>query len=197
MDVPLRAHTFNEVRYYLMVTPCQACGQGPWEIASPAALPPTGRAVAVRAHCRKCHAEREFSFVIEHEAPASGVDAETINPTDAPSRIVDLGQWLSLFYLLVESGAREQVAPEARMAQFRATLCLAEALKFYADDELPPASAFFSAQSAASFRDHPEGFARQKLRDMQGRLPTLGLMARRLKKEVQSRRRRWWRFWRP
>ena len=31
---PLRAHTFNEVRYYLMVTSCRACGKGPWEIGS-------------------------------------------------------------------------------------------------------------------------------------------------------------------
>jgi hypothetical protein len=196
VDEPLQAHTLNEVRYYLMVTPCQACGKGPWEVLTPngtAAAEPVGLA---RARCRHCGAEREFRFRCDAPSPTHGVEAETINPTDEPSRIVDLGEWLSLFYLLIEAAASQESKPATRREGYRAALCLAEALKFYGDDELPPASAFFSERSAAAYRQHPESFARQRLRDMQAKLPKLDAMHRRLQREDRGGRRGWWRFWR-
>jgi hypothetical protein len=195
MDQPLRAHTANEARYYLMVTPCEACGEGPWEVDETREAP-AGGVTAVRAVCRRCQASREFRFVCERDVPPGGSDAEMINPTDEPSGIIDLGQWLSLFYLLVESASSERSRAATRRIGYRAALCLAEALKFYtADDELPPEEAFFSEATKRIYREHPENFARQRLRDMQAKLPTLGAMARRISLD-HARRRRWWQFWR-
>lgn len=193
---PLRAHTFNEVRYYLMVTPCQECGKGPWEIEATNGADKPGRVSTVRARCKRCRGRRDFRFTCEASLPSHGVEAETINPGDEPSRIVDLGQWLSLFYLLVESAAAAKSKPATRRDSYRAALCLAEALRFYGDDELPPESALFTEHSAAVFRDHPENFARQKLRDMQTKLPSLGAMQRRIERDESTGRRQWWRFWR-
>jgi len=194
MTEPLRAHTYNESRYYLMVTPCGACGKGPWQIDAAEGPGPADAAVAIRAHCRQCNATREFRFICEFQTPEG--DAEALNPSDQPSRIIDLGQWLSLFYLLVESAAKEEVPSATRRTGYRAALCLAEALKFYGDDELPPPSAFFTETSARAFREHPEKFAKQKLRDMQSKLPPIAKMARRVARDGEPPRRKWWRFWR-
>ncbi len=194
MPEPLRAYTINEARYCLMVTPCADCGSGPW-VVEEFERGGAGAAGTVRAVCKHCGARREFRFIIEHEVPEEGPEAETINPTDAASRIVDLGQWLSLFYLLVESAASDRSRSSTRRTGYQAALCLAEAIKFYTDDELPPGEAFFSPATAQVYQEHPENFPRQKLRDMQARLPTLGAMARRISLDRRARR-RWWQFWR-
>jgi len=196
MDEPLQAHTFNEARYYLMVTACGACGHGPWEIDS--SEPPGGAAgpIAVKAHCARCGDERTFRFSCEFRSPSSGPESEQINPTRSPSRIVDLAQWLSLFYLLIERAASADGKVDARRGGFRAALCLAEALKFYGDDELPAESAFFSETSLVVFREHPEKFARQKLRDLRAKLPAIGVMARNIARDGRARPKRWWQFWR-
>ena len=103
---------------------------------------------------------------------------------------------MSLFYLLVESAAKEDAPTATRRTGYRAALCLAEALKFYGDDELPPRSAFFTETSARAFSEHPENFAKQKLRDMQSKLPPIAKMARRVARDEASPRPKWWRFWR-
>jgi len=194
MEEPLQAYTINEAHYYLMVTACKACGKGPWTIDATDKDPAAG-IVTLRAKCKNCQGARDFAFVCEHEVPPSGPEAEIVNPSDSPSRIIDLGQWLSLFYLLVETAAREPSRPETRRLGYRAALCLAEAMKFYTDDELPPAEAFFSPETARVFQEHPENFARQKLRNMQAKLPMLGAMARRISLDEKAQR-RWWQFWR-
>lgn len=196
MDEPLRANTFNEVRYYLMVTPCRACGKGPWEIDSTETPSPPDQITTVNAHCKHCRTQQSFTFACENEPQPANADTDCINPTGAPSRIIDLGQWLSLFYLLVESAASEGSRPGARQSGYQAALCLTEALKFYRDDELPPESAFFSSATAAAFREHPEKFARQKLQDMRAKLPALNVMARHIERDGRTKRRGWWRFWR-
>ena len=196
MDEPLRAHTFSEVRYYLMVTPCPTCGKGPWEIDSAETPSPPDQITTVNAHCKHCGTQQSFTFICENEPQPANADTDCINPTGAPSRIIDLGQWLSLFYLLVESAASEGSRPVARHSGYQAALCLTEALKFYRDDELPPESAFFSPATAAAFREHPEKFARQKLQDMRAKLPALNVMAHRIERDGRTKRRRWWRFWR-
>ena len=142
-----------------------------------------------------CGSEQTFRFLCESDPPESGPDQERINPTDRPSRIVDLAQWLSLFYMLAESAASKRDKTATRQAGFAAALCLAEALKFYGDNELPPVSAFFGSNSMAAFHEHPANFARQKLRDMQARLPALNTMAEHIEKDRHARRKRWWQFW--
>ena len=194
MEESLQAHTINEAHYYLMVTACLQCGKGPWVIEATDESPADGTKT-LRAKCKNCQVSREFKFAVQHAVPASGPEAEMINPGDEPSSIIDLGQWLSLFYLLVESAAKQPSRPEARRLGYRAALCLAEAMKFYSDNELPPEEAFSSPETARIFREHPENFARQKLRDMRAKLPMLGAMARRIAQDEKGRR-RWWQFWR-
>ena len=196
MDEPLHAHTFNEARCYLMVTACAACGGGPWEIVATEQPDDVRDTTLVTACCRNCRARRTLAFLCEHEPPEQGPQAECLNPTDAPSRIIDLGQWLSLFYAQVEAASGTRPAAKAtRREGYRAALCLAESLKFYGDgpEELPPASAFFTQASADAFREHPEKFARQALRDMQARLPSLATVARKIQRDRRAGRDGWWR----
>jgi len=205
---PLRAHSWAEAYLYLKVTPCRACAQGPWELQvaeRPAAVeppPPTGggQVRSMRAKCLHCGAEQEFTFHCPAPGPQRPLPPalERINPGDEPSEIIDLGQWLSLFHLLVDQAHRCPDAAESRRVAFQAAQCLDEALKFYTDDdELPPASAFRTEPSRHAFAEHPEKFARQRLRDMRSRLPDLRVMERRLARDAGGGPRRpWWRFWR-
>ncbi len=195
MEPALQARSENEIRYYLMVMPCPACGHGHWE-AGAVQREPEGRRIEMECRCSQCGRQGRFVFDCECEMPADGPQAECINLTDKPSRIVDLGQWVSLFSLLVESAATSDTKTQTRRQSFQAAMCLAEALKFYGDDELPPQTAFFSDATRDMFREHPERFARQKLRDMQARLPSLGVMAQNVARDERRSRGRWWRFWR-
>ncbi|GAG20851.1 unnamed protein product, partial [marine sediment metagenome] len=119
-----------------------------------------------------------------------------ISPTAEPSKIIDLAQWLSLFYMLAESAAEGDSPVATRRRGYQAALCLAEALKFYGDDQLPPASAFFTPATAEVFRQHPERFARQRLRDIQAKLPALSTMAGHVDRDEGAAKKRWWQFWR-
>ncbi len=191
MDEPLPAHSPDEVRYYLMVTRCPSCGKGPWTIEEE--HPEQGGLEIVRAHCHHCGHIKTFRFICE-QAAGDENRAELINPTANPSSIIDLSQWLSLFYMLLESASSEKSPATARLQGYRAALCLDEALKFYTENELPQDSAFFSGQTLAIFREHPEKFARQKLRDMQSKLPSLSAMAERITQKPKSARKKWWPF---
>ena len=191
----VRARTSNEARFYMMVTPCTACGKGPRGLAS--AQQPVAGALSVATQCRACERTEEFAFEIEHDTPLSGSESETINPTDKPSVIIDLAQWLSLFFLLVERANAEEDGVVSRQASFQAALCLAEAIKFYRDGEdLPEESAFFSDASRAVFREHPQKFSRRRLGDLQAKLPDMKTMARRINRDHWVRTKKWWQFWR-
>ena len=190
----LRARTSNEARFYMMVTPCTACGK-PWVLKS--AQQPGAGVLDVTTRCRACESEGAFTFEIEHETPLSGSASETINPTEHPSGIIDLAQWLSLFYLLLERAATEEDRVASRQASYQAALCLAEALKFYRDEEeRPPENAFFTDASLAFFRGHPANFARQRLCDLRSKLPAMNIMARRVDRDHWVRTKKWWQFWR-
>jgi len=104
MDEPLPAKSPNEVRYYLMVTPCGECGKGPWIVASTECAA-SGAPEVVEARCGNCGTVKSFTFAYSEAPDVETLDDECINPGEAPSLIIDLGQWLSLFYLLVESAA--------------------------------------------------------------------------------------------
>ncbi|MHC4295412.1 MAG: hypothetical protein ACYSTL_07485, partial [Planctomycetota bacterium] len=191
----LQAHSFTEARYYLTVTACGACGKGPWAIASTEQSSQEIPIVSVQGRCEQCGSEETFRFICENDAPGCISEIDQINPTKDPSRIIDVGQWLSLFYMLIESAGCDDDKIAARRKGFQAALCLAEALKFYGDNELPDESAFFSERSLTAFREHPEKFARQKLQDMRVKLPTLSMMHRHIQRDRKIARKRWWRFW--
>jgi hypothetical protein len=195
METALEASTFGEARCYLMVTPCPACGKGPWQYDPPPS-PQAGEVVTIDATCGQCGAAKRFAFRVERYTQPWGAQQESINPTNEPSRIVDLAGWMGLFYLLLESAAAEPSPPASRRLSYRAALCLREALKFYGDDELPPPSAFFTDRGQDAFRQHPHKFARQRLIDMRARLPAISAMGRRVDRDDRVARRKWWQFWR-
>ena len=196
MDSPLEVRTCNEGRYYLMVTACDACREGVWEMDVTETSPGAQGLVVAEAHCTDCGRIRTFSFRCEADSLQQDEPDERINPTDQPSRIVDLAQWLGLFHMLLEQAASAADKAVTRRSGYRAALCLAEALKFYGDDELPDASALFTDQTLATFREHPEKFARRRLRAMQAKLPALPEMVRRIACDAQAAKKRWWQFWR-
>jgi len=178
-----------------MVASCPACGRGPWEAQEQSPAPPAGEVASLQARCRHCGVSRQLRFVLDHDCTPGTPEPLAINPTSQPSRIIDLGQWLALYYLFADSAARQE-EPRGRLAQLRAALCIEEALKFYGDDELPPASAFFTAANRESFRQHPAGYARQKLRDMRSRLPATTAAPAPSDRPGPAAPRRRWRFWR-
>lgn len=196
MESPLQAWTFNEARYYLEVTPCPSCANGPLT-PEPAPLPAPRQSVTVVAVCGHCRGQHPFTFLCEFPLPASGPEAEVINPTDDPSRIIDLGHWLSLSYSLIGVAGHQSDPLLGRRLGYQAALCLSEALKFYhPGEELPPTEAFFSPTSQSAFRQAPERFARARLLALRSRLPSLDRTAPPLLPSA-PRPRRWYQFWKP
>ncbi len=171
MSQPLQVHSSNEVRYYLLATPCEVCDAGPCVLHAAVPGPSPAEPQLARATCQACQSGRILPFVSEYE-PADP-DSPCISPVDEPSSVVDLDQWLGLYYQLAELADRQDDSRRARRTTIEAALCLAEALKFYEeeDDELPPQSAFFTDATRQAFRDHPQNFPRQLLRDLQAKLP--------------------------
>jgi len=169
MDEPLQANSSNEMRFYLLITRCEACGAGPWEVLWFDGPGEPGGVRRAHAHCTHCRGLRDFSYVSSYEPadPAS----PCINPTDEPSRLIDLDLWLGLYFTLVDQAESHQDPAEAHKLLVQAALCLAEALKFYGPDDAPPESAFFSETTRQAFRRNPQSFTRQRLRDLQAKLP--------------------------
>ncbi len=102
-----------------------------------------------------------------------------INPTEKPSRLIDVAGWLTLDTLLGEkarqaAGRAENAASRAPVRQWQllARACIEEAMKFYEKgNELPPAKAFFNDASRRQFRERPELFARERLIHLKSRKP--------------------------
>ncbi len=82
-----------------------------------------------------------------------------VNPTDEPSRIIDVAQWLMLFETIVRAADQQSDPTESRHLGYEAAQCLEEALKFYArGEEWPPESAFYTRSTLERFRQHPHLF---------------------------------------
>jgi hypothetical protein len=166
------------------------------------ASPGPGEVVEAPVRCRACTGRGTVRVVCDEPLGEGWPACDEINPTDEPSRVVDLAQWLALFHTLIEQAAGRESRAETRSAGFRAALCLAEALKFYEpDSDLPPESAFFHESSLRAYRHSPERYTRQRLRDMKSKLPALDAMADRVAADRRSGeracgKRAWWRFWR-
>lgn len=223
---PLYAHSWAEAYLYLKVNFCPSCSQGPWEVAPE---PPAQVGHSLLARCTRCGRKVEFAFCDEQVAsegaadsegspqPAAtpaGVEAatweasadqaqraeEVINPTERPSRILDVGQWISLFHHLLENATQAIASDkkETRRQAYQAAMCLEEALKFYTDQsDLPPPSAFFVAPSREAFERFPERFTRQRLLDMRSKLPDIHSMQRRLAQDAGAGKspKPKWKFW--
>ena len=206
-DGPVHVHSVQEEYFYMMVRPC-ACG-GPWHSESQEV--DEGESTILHhlsATCFTCGKERTFHFQLD-ERPGPKGPIREINPTDRPSRALDLAEWLQLarFYLGRIERLREKV--EKAQSLLDARQCLEEARKFFsAGDEAPPASALWSDKSRRLAEAQPEAFRRETIDGMLERLPPLerlrqadSLDQKTFKQAVRERARqrvgrKWWQFWR-
>lgn len=204
-DETLVTHSIAEAHFYLMATACPSCGQGPLEGedarpvgASQCPLSESSReesegvTVAITVTCGACRSVTSPTFRLPGElvrVPAG--ETTVVNPTDEPSRILDVGQWIMLFRMITERAAREPDKIQARYLGIEATQCLEEALKFYdeIDNDLPPPEALFTETSRARFRKAPEQFSRRRLIDLRAKLPSESAM----RASLSVKKKRWWR----
>ena len=207
---PLQAHSLAEAHFYLMVEVCEHCGQGP--LLSAAGLRRPGRRpgcalLTIQAKCSHCDKESSFLFELPYtEERASGADQHPrrINPTEEPSEILDVTQWVTLHRIVLNAAERLTDKSEARELRCDAAECLDEALRFYdADSDLPPPEALFTEQSRRRLKDRPELYIRQALIAQRQALPSLEVTAKSTMRGeggapgagvAKKGRRRWWRF---
>lgn len=207
-DEPLVAHSLAEAYLYLMATPCARCGRGPLKgtdaesagtHSSPTAQHSAcgkGAIATLTATCTACQAAATLRFQLPGEVTTvvQG-EAAVVNPTDEPSRIVDVGQWIMLFRIITESASKETDKVEARHLGLESAQCLEEALKFYdePDNDLPPEESLFTDASRERFRQAPEQFSKRRLIGLRAKLPRTDVMRSSLS---VGRKRPWWRRWR-
>ncbi len=203
MDIPpLEAHSVAEAHLYLMATPCKLCGTGRTRCVEANSEASAGQPLLIiQTRCESCGFDSEFRFSLPDEpvwASDEGDDLATarINPVATSSKIIDVGQWLTLFRVISEVAARETDAAESRRLGYEAAQCLEEALKFYGEDnDLPPPEAAFHEQTRRQLRERPNLFARSRLINLRAKLPTLTEMEQRLQSRGHQRARKWWRLW--
>ena len=204
-EAALPANTLAEAYLYLMALPCSQCGRGPLHAQPPhqfdrSRLPKIIR-VDMRATCQSCDHEVNLSFEYPppRETAADRLRGITrLNPDRQPSKILDVGQWLTLFRVILEKASTTSDRAEGRRLGYEAAQCLEEALKFYEpDNDLPPPSAFRHETSKRRLRDHPSLFARPRLLEMRTKLPSLTQMEAKITEQATAAPRLpWWHFWR-
>ena len=201
-DEPLAAHTLAEAYLYLMATPCPSCGRGPLRGSDAMPIDEPSRdpdlVVCIKATCGGCETTTSRLFRLD-QRPGSDRrgGSAVVNPTDEPSRLLDVGQWIMLFRMIVEAASRETDKIQARHFGIEAAQCLEEALKFYDEvgNDLPPPEALFTDASRERFREHPEQYSKQRLLELRSRLPTLSAMRSSLSPR-RDKGKPWWRRWR-
>ena len=196
MAEPLIAHSLAEVRLYLSAKPCDHCGDGPLiGNTNPSACGESqADVVAIDAMCDACRFTTTLMFQIPKDTDTVDSSAPpAINPTDEPSRILDVGQWIVLFRVIIESAGRETNKMAARRLGLEAAQCLEEALKFYdeVDNDLPPLEALYNEASCERFRQHPEQFSKRRLIELRSKLPSLTVM----RKSLSAKKKRSWLPW--
>ena len=197
-DTPLIARSIAEVNLYLRATPCASCQEGPLQGADPDAIEESAGkvSIAIRVTCGSCGARSTLTFQLPDrpEVDRVGQPAE-VDPTDEPSHIIDVAQWITLAYVIVEEAKKETDSVRARQRNLEAARCIDEALKFYSepDNDLPPPEAFFLDASRRGFREHPEEFSRQRLINLRSRLPTASAGEAPVRSANPKPKGRWWR----
>ncbi|MCG3129606.1 MAG: hypothetical protein FLDDKLPJ_00340 [Phycisphaerae bacterium] len=190
----ITANSLAEVHLYLLATPCPDCGRGPLQggdgrrVSEPAGP----LELTIPIVCAACARTRELRAVLPR---GTGIEGEVValNPTDEPSGILDVAQWVTLFRMITAKAAAVADRAEARRLGLEAAQCLEEALKFYRQDsDLPPPEAFFSEASRRRMSEHPAEFSRQRLVDLRARLPSTRRMRDQLaERPAAPKRRRW------
>ena len=190
---PLSAHSILEAHLYVMLQLCPECEAGPLEVA--------GRdteehhiddIIRLDCACPACGEKAVYRFRIDSRWAAPS-EPPVINPTDEPSKLIDVAQCLTLYHTFIARSNEASDRTASRSEAYQAALCIVEALKFYEpDNDLPPPSAFFSDQAREQARAHPAFYARDKLLDMQTGLPNLRASQAVTKAKLASK---WWKFW--
>ena len=200
---PLPAHSLAEAYLYLMATPCPQCGRGPLRGEDARPEPGDGQArLTIPVQCGACGSQDEYVFTVPTdrlslEALGATGPAGRLNPTDQPSRILDVAQWIMLFRMITEAASKDHNKIEARRLGYEAAQCLEEALKFYdVDNDLPPDDALFHESSRRRHREHPGEFSRERLIELRAKLPTLDAMEASQFVSRETKRKRWWAWWR-
>ncbi len=193
---PLQAHSLAEIQLYLMATPCEACGRGPLEHLGKWDTP-DDRELTLVARCGACGHRRELTFSLpeDHRPEDPRALYPVVNPTDEPSEIIDVGQWIVLFRVIIEAAADEKDKIAARRLGYEAAQCLEEAIRFYgSEDELPPEEAIFTEATRGRRRERPELFSKRRLLEMRAKLPKTAAMRSQLDESESSSPRKWWPF---
>lgn len=193
---PLPAHSLAEAFLYVMVRRCAHCGTGPLHPGRLEHPSDDSRdRLTLHVRCEACRQEETLCFSLpaadrpEPADTAQRVPGRPVNPTDRPSRIIDVPQWVTLHEILMEASRAAASRTEARELAWDAAQCLDEALKFYdADSELPPPEACFSDESRLRVREHPELYLRSVLLRRRQQLPASP------PRQPARTPRRWWPF---
>ncbi len=177
---PLPARSVIERHFYLMVLQCPQCGKGPFSLVSTEQAPDQPVDIWY-VRCRQCRYGQRLLFdrraLLVDEIEGAASTLPEVNPTDRPSHLIDLGQWLAMFHHILAAASEEKDRKEAQRLGYEATLCLEEALKFYVpDSDLPPAEAVWTEASQKRLQERPELFVRQRLLQMREKLPSLQVM---------------------
>ena len=190
---PLLAHSILEAHLYVMLQVCPECDAGPMEVADQNTEEHhIDDIIRLDCACPECREKEAYRFRIDSRWAAAS-EPPLINPTDKPSKLIDIAQWLTLYHTVIARSKEASDRTASRGEAYQAALCIAEALKFYEpDNDLPPASAFFSDQAREQARTHPAFFARDKLLSLQAGLPDL-----RATQAVTNAKSppKWWKFW--
>lgn len=190
---PLSAHSILEARLYMMLQSCAACQTGPPEVINEQLEEEhIDGVVRFDCTCKGCGRSSAARFCIDSRWLAPS-EPPLINAAEEPSKLLDVSQWLTLYHTL---RSRSEESPDRiamRRWAYQAGLCVSEALKFYEpDNDLAPASAFFSDLAREQARANPTHFTRERLLAMQSKLPNLRA------ETVDGRPKsggKWWKFW--
>ncbi len=172
---PLSARSLAEAYLYLMVSPCPSCGKGPLYAGEAVSTRTEGELslLGISAECGACGIRETWNFLIPRNRLSPATPADAISDGPEPSRIIDVGQWITLSRMIVEAASRSGDKLQIRRFGIESAHCLDEALKFYEPDcDAPPSSAFLTAASRDRFRLQPEQFSRRRLLDLRSKLPT-------------------------
>lgn len=171
-DRPLEAHSPQEALLYVMICPCAVCGRSTVSPEAPSTST-VGNLLRIIGVCGNCGSSHEYRFAecggdVSDDPLAQN---SPINPTENPSLIIDVVQWVSLYAYFADAASRTPDPQESRWRMIRAGECLDEALRFYDDGQLPDESVAFAIGSRELLRKHPSRYRRDHLAGLRQKCP--------------------------
>ncbi len=210
---PLVSYSIVERHFYLMTLRCDSCGNGPFEFVSKEQSPDQKIDIWY-VRCKKCQSGRRLIFdrtslLIDTEQFSEN-QLPVVNPSDKPSKLLDVGQWLAIFQAIISAAAQQEDKKEIQRLGYEAALALEEAIKFYSpESDLPPEDAMWTENTKKQFREHPEAFERHRILQMREKLPALKVMKQAINTKANTSvdkpnkdnpkqdkvKRSWWKRW--